>query len=145
MKRINIKKMALLFAFILTFSVFTACTKVDTGDEYDHREDIKVTNVTFEAPEGMDYDEEKGNASIENEDMAVYFNYWKSDSKEEIRTFDDFDEEICRGIENEVLKSMYGKEIDFEITRFEKYKIDGIPAYRFDEEYTVDGQNVLYG
>lgn len=144
MKRANIRKQIPILSILMVAVVFSSCTKVDTSDEYDHREDIKVTNVTFDAPEGMDYDEETGNASIEKEDMAVYFNYWKSDSKEEIRTFDDFDEEICRGIENEVLKSMYGKEIDFEITRFEKYKIDGIPAYRFDEEYTVDGQNVLY-
>ena len=126
MKRINIKKMGLLFAIILTFSVFTACAKVDTGDEYDHRADIKVTNVTFEAPEGMEYDEERGNASIEKEDMAVYFNYWKSTERDDYRYFDDFDEELCRGFENESLKEFYGKEIDFEITRFNRFEIDGL-------------------
>lgn len=144
MKRINIKSTGILLLVLFICVVFISCTKVDTGDEYAHREDIKVTNVTFEAPEGMEYDEETGNASIEKEDMAVYFNYWKSTERDDYRYFDDFDEELCRGFENESLKEFYGKEIDFEITRFDRFEIDGIPAYRFDEEYTVDGQHVLY-
>lgn len=144
MKKANIRKLVLIISILIVTAVFTACAKVDTGDEYDHRDDIKVTNVTFDAPEGMEYDEETGTASVEKEDKAVYFNYWKSAEEDDYRFFDDFDEELCKGFENESLKEFYGREIDFEITRFERYKIDELPAYRFDEEYTVDGQNVLY-
>ncbi len=144
MRKINGKKVVSVLICVLLLSVFTACSQSESGDEFGYRSDIKVTKVTFEAPEGVEYDKETGSGVIENGDTAVYFNYWKSSEKNDYRYFDDFDEELCRGFEGKALEEVYGKTIDFEITRFDKFVIDDIPAYRFDEKYTVDGKDIVY-
>lgn len=138
------KKIRILVLAIMLIGLITSCTTINNGDNLKHRNDVEVTNCTYEMLQGMEYDQETGLYVVGTEDKWVSFDYYISGSEEDLVFFDSFNKDLCQFYEDEIYNQVFGEKSNVEILKFETYEIDGLPTYRYDIQYMADGADTIY-